>query len=181
MIRNRYLTPMAVTEVNIQMKASTIRTGRAIHTPINLSTSYRSNNSAVVADLCASARQKLIALETKCDRRLIFLTSACLLLSALWPVWARDITVKYRDTPVDIDNGHFEQVHLKESSLVKSIYFDARGKYLLVNLRGTYYHYCGITASLVDSWRKSESLGAYYNEHIQGNYDCRANPVPSYD
>ena len=42
---------------------------------------------------------------------------------------ARTIVVKYRDTPVDVDNGQFEELKLKPSSLVKEMFYDEEGDY----------------------------------------------------
>ncbi|WP_415406985.1 KTSC domain-containing protein [Sulfurovum sp. CS9] len=93
--------------------------------------------------------------------------------------FANNIYVKYRGS-VDVDNGHFQKINLKNSSLVKNIYYDESNKYLLVRLKNTYYHYCSIPSSIVTQWQQSPSLGRYYNHNIKGNYDCRVNPVPSY-
>ena len=93
--------------------------------------------------------------------------------------FAKDIYVKYRGA-VDVSNGHFQQLSLKGSSLVKNMYHDKGNSYLLVKLKSTYYHYCSIPQNIVSDWRSSSSLGRYYNYNIKGNYDCRVNPIPSY-
>ena len=92
---------------------------------------------------------------------------------------AQAIYVKYRGS-VDVSNGHFQQLNLKGSSLVKDMYYDQSNLYLLVSLKGTYYHYCSIPQNVVSDWKNSSSLGRYYNYNIKGNYDCRVNPVPQY-
>jgi len=94
---------------------------------------------------------------------------------------ARTITVKYRDTPVDVDNGAFIESMLKSSSLVKEIYYDEKGKYLLVRLKSTFYHYCGINRQTVDRWGNADSLGRFYLQNIKGEFDCRINFVPEYE
>ena len=93
--------------------------------------------------------------------------------------FAKDIYVKYRGN-VDVSNGHFQQLNLKGSSLIKDMYYDRDNSYLLVKLKSTYYHYCSIPQGVVSDWRSSSSLGRYYNRNIKGNYDCRVNPVPQY-
>jgi len=93
---------------------------------------------------------------------------------------AKTIYVKYRDTPVNIDNGHFKHLALKSSSFVNNMYYDKGNSYLLVQLRSTYYHYCSIPQNVINIWTNAKSLGRFYNNNIKGNYDCRVNPVPRY-
>ena len=107
-----------------------------------------------------------------------FLLISILLLGLGSSTFAKDIYVKYRGT-VNVSNGHFQQLVLKESSLVKNMYYDQGNSYLLVRLKSTYYHYCSIPQSVVSDWRRATSLGRYYNYNIKGNYDCRINPVPT--
>ena len=95
-------------------------------------------------------------------------------------VQAETINVKYRATPVDISNGHFEELSLKPSSMVHRIIYDKGNSYLIVLLGSTYYHYCGIPKSAVKAWKNADSLGSHYVEHIKGNYDCRMYSVPIY-
>lgn len=93
---------------------------------------------------------------------------------------AEVVVVKYRSTPVNVANGHFEKIDLKQSSLVKKMYFDVKNQYLLVRLKHTFYHYCGIPKNKIEGWTASSSLGRYYLRHIKENYDCRIFPVPEY-
>lgn len=92
---------------------------------------------------------------------------------------AETIYVKYRGN-VDVDNGHFSRLQLKNSHLVKDMYYDSSNEYLLVRLKNTYYHYCSIPNNVVDMWVKSSSLGKFYKSFVKGNYDCRIYPIPSY-
>jgi hypothetical protein len=93
---------------------------------------------------------------------------------------ARDIYVKYRADPVDVDNGHFQEMSLQPSSLVQQIFYDSDNRYLLVDLNGTIYHYCGIPPTVVASWIGAPSLGSFYNQQVKGRFDCRTGHVPSY-
>jgi len=93
---------------------------------------------------------------------------------------ARTLTIKYRDTPVDTSNGHFQELSLNSSSLVKEMFYDEQGNYLLVSLKNTFYHYCGIDSQVVNAWVASGSLGRFYLQNIKGNYGCRVYPVPVY-
>jgi hypothetical protein len=58
---------------------------------------------------------------------------------------------------------------------------------MLINLNGTWYHYCGITEPTVTSLAKAEpsekysdAVGKYYDENVKGQFDCRVNPAPHY-
>ena len=109
----------------------------------------------------------------------MFSKSIFFILLCTTVLFSETIYVKYRGT-VDVDNGHFTHLKLKSSSLIKDMYYDKNNKYLLVQLKHTYYHYCSIPNSVVNSWIESPSLGRYYNSFIKGNYDCRVYPTPSY-
>lgn len=93
---------------------------------------------------------------------------------------ARDINVKYRNSPVDVGNGYFLELDLRPSSLVNEMFYDSGNKYLLVSLKGTFYHYCNIPGSVVTEWISSPSLGRYYISRVMDNFDCRLNPLPEY-
>jgi hypothetical protein len=90
---------------------------------------------------------------------------------------AETVLVKYRGA---VDLAPFECESTPQSSVVKRLCYDSKEKYVIVNLSGTYYHYCEVPANIVRDWRKAESLGSYYNQHIKGQYDCRVLYVPQY-
>ena len=52
--------------------------------------------------------------------------------------------------------------------------------YMLISLKGTYYHYCAIDAATVNALLQANSAGTYYNQNIKGHFDCRVNKVPVY-
>jgi hypothetical protein len=91
---------------------------------------------------------------------------------------SQEVNVKYRGI---VSLKPFNCYELKESSLVKDICYDKSEKYLLVNLKGTFYHYCDIPNSVVSDWLSSNSLGRFYNSSVKGNYDCRYNYMPLYE
>lgn len=90
------------------------------------------------------------------------------------------LTIKYRDTAVDVGDPRFEYLNTSKSSFVRGAWYDDDNKYMIINLRGTNYHYCGLPASTWSSFRKADSFGTYYNTYIYKNYDCRYNYVPTY-
>lgn len=87
------------------------------------------------------------------------------------------VFVKYRGT---VDLAPFKCVWT-ESSLVKRLCYDKRNEYLLVSLKGTYYHYCKLPVPVLQQWTASDSLGRYFNANIKGNFDCRVYPPPTYN
>jgi len=90
------------------------------------------------------------------------------------------INIKYRDVPVDIGHPRFEYLDTSKSSFVKGAWYDEDNSYMIINLQGTYYHYCGLPSNIWSSFKKADSFGTYYNKYIKSNYDCRCNYVPKY-
>jgi len=86
-------------------------------------------------------------------------------------VFARDIAVKYRKTPVNVDS--FKEYSLKSSSLVKEMLYDEENKYLLVRLNKNFYQYCFIEKNIIQSWVNADSLGSFYRNNIKGKFSCR--------
>lgn len=106
-------------------------------------------------------------MKTPIGHELILVTLLALVLSG--SALGETVFVKYRDTPVDVDNGHFNKIDLKPSSLVKGMYYDSNNRYLLVRLKQTFYHYCGIPKKVVVEWIKADSAGRYYRSNIKGD------------
>jgi hypothetical protein len=104
--------------------------------------------------------------------RMIF--SAALILGA--PVNAETVDVKYQG-PVSLET--FDCAPIKASSLVQRLCYDQARSYLVVDLNGTYYHYCAVDPGTVEAWRSAPSLGSFYNANIKGGaFDCRVHGVP---
>ena len=95
---------------------------------------------------------------------------------------AETVTVKYRG-PVPLDS--FECATIDRSSLVQRVCYDARQQYMVILLKGTYYHYCEIGPGDVDALLAAASMGKYFNANIKGSgsdgpFDCRTHRVPVY-
>jgi hypothetical protein len=101
-----------------------------------------------------------------------------LLLMLITVVHAETVIVKYRG-PVDL--ARFECQTVTRSSLVKRLCYDVKEHYVIVNLTGTYYHYCEVPSSTVDAWKRAPSMGTFYNAEVKGRFDCRNARVPQYD
>lgn len=106
------------------------------------------------------------------------LVALCTTLTLLKvPGTAETVNVKYRG-PVDLAPFSCEQI--TRSSVVKRLCYDRRERYVIVNLTGTYYHYCEVPPETVAAWQKSDSMGQFYNSQVKGNFDCRVLHMPSY-
>lgn len=104
-----------------------------------------------------------------------FIAIAYILFST--PVSAESVFVKYRGA---VDLAPFECELITRSSLIKRLCYDPKESYVIVNLTGTYYHYCEVPAGIVASWYQADSMGRYYNARIKGQYDCRVYRMPLY-
>ncbi len=91
---------------------------------------------------------------------------------------AESVYVKYRGS---VNLAPFVCEWIARSSVVKRLCYDGSEKYVIVNLAGTYYHYCEVPAAVVATWRKAESMGRFFNAYVKGRFDCRILRVPSYE
>jgi hypothetical protein len=69
---------------------------------------------------------------------------------------------------------------IDRSSFVKRICYDRTNKYMLINLGGTYYHYCEIDGETVAGLVHADSIGRFFNANIKGQFDCPTHRVPNY-
>ena len=56
---------------------------------------------------------------------------------------------------------------------------------MIINLKGTYYHYCELPTATFDALMSEPAMGQYFNQNIKGTgkdgpYDCLTHRVPSY-
>jgi len=90
------------------------------------------------------------------------------------------VAIKYRDTSVDINAAYFEHLNTAGSSFVRGAWYDQDNQYMIINLSGTYYHYCCMPKKVWNDFKKADSYGAFYNKNIKEKYDCRQCKVPEY-
>ena len=114
-------------------------------------------------------------LPLKSINRYAFLIFALIGISG--QVIAETVSVKYRG-PVDLKPFACETV--SRSSLVKRVCYDQREQYMIINLQGTYYHYCEIDPATVSALSSAPSMGRYFGSNIKGNFDCRIRRIPTY-
>jgi KTSC domain len=87
------------------------------------------------------------------------------------------VTVKYRG-PVSL--APFKCDAITRSSFIERVCYDAANSYMLIDLSGTWYHYCEIDADTVSNLMAADSMGRFYNQSIKGRFDCRTHRVPHY-
>src|SRR5439155_6900506 len=97
------------------------------------------------------------------------------------PAYGESVDVKYRG-PVDL--APFTCTEVARSSFVHRVCYDRANAYMLIKLRGTYYHYCEIDAPTVARLLSADSIGRFYNANIKGDgwdgpFDCRTRRVPA--
>ena len=95
---------------------------------------------------------------------------------------AESVFVKYRGS-VPLDSFQCEDI--TRSSVIKRVCYDKANSYLVLNLNGTYYHYCEVGVSVVSELLNASSMGKYYGTYIKGQgemgpFDCRVRKVPEY-
>lgn len=91
----------------------------------------------------------------------------------LLPRTKNEVMVKYRSkNPVDVSNPLFVSF-LPNDTTVKKVYYDATNKYLIVQLKNIYYHYCRVDATTWNNWKNATDADGFYKAEMQGNFDCR--------
>ena len=88
---------------------------------------------------------------------------------------AESIYVKFRG---NLDLAPFKCESVNRSSVVKRLCYDSKEQYAIVNLKGTYYHYCEIPSKGISDRREAPSMGGFYRSQVKGNYDGRVYSVP---
>jgi hypothetical protein len=104
-------------------------------------------------------------------------------VTAISPADAETVSVKYREDPVDL--AHFECTGYLDSSLVKRVCYNPANSYMLISLKGIWYHYCEIDAGTVAALLSADSLGRFYNKSIKdsgtgGRFGCRDKSIPEF-
>jgi hypothetical protein len=97
-------------------------------------------------------------------------------------VSAETVNVKYRRV---VDLTSFACTDTPRSSFIQRVCYDKAHSYMLINLRGTYYHYCELPVATFDAFVTAPSMGQFYNQNIKGTgsdgpFDCRTHKVPAY-
>ena len=81
------------------------------------------------------------------------------------PAISETVDVKYRGA---VDLKPFVCVDTPRSSFIQRLCYDKAQTYMLINLRGAYYHYCELPPSTFDAFMVAPSMGQFYNRNIRG-------------
>jgi hypothetical protein len=92
------------------------------------------------------------------------------------------VDVKYRGL---VDLKPFACTDTPRSSFIQRVCYDKSQSYMLINLKGIYYHYCEMPAATFDAFAAAPSMGQFYNQYIKGSgsdgpFDCRTHKVGAY-
>jgi KTSC domain len=108
--------------------------------------------------------------------------AALILILLTAEVRSETVDVEYRG-PVDLKA--FECRDTPRSGFIQRVCYDKPQSYMIINLKGTYYHYCELPPATFDSLMGAPSMGQFYNKNIKGSgsdgpYDCRTRRIPGY-
>jgi hypothetical protein len=66
----------------------------------------------------------------------------------------------------------YSSVDTSRSSFITSAEYNAYFEHLVLGLNNKRYDYCGIPKTVWSDFIEAESLGSYYNQQIEGDYQC---------
>ena len=110
------------------------------------------------------------------------ISGALLLALVSAPARAETVDVKYRGM---VELKPFVCTDITRSSFIQRVCYDKAQSYMLIDLRGTYYHYCELPAAILEAFMAAPSMGQFYNQNIKGSgadgpFDCRTHRAPTY-
>lgn len=93
---------------------------------------------------------------------------------------AETVQVKYHGT---VSLGAFSCTDVNERGDVSRICYDKTERYMVIQLKTTYYHYCDIDAATVQGLQAASSKRQFFETRIRGSgtggpFDCRTHPIP---
>jgi len=107
-----------------------------------------------------------------------FLLAGCLIAASLISSFSYAESV-YVELSGMVNTNSFECTYVV-SSVVDRVCYERKKRYMLISLRGRYYHYCDIDASTVKRLITAPSIGSFFNQSIRSKYDCRPDNTPSF-
>jgi hypothetical protein len=75
------------------------------------------------------------------------------------------VDVKYRG---GVDLKTFDCRDINPSSFIQRVCYDKAQSYMIISLRGTYYHYCELPPATLDGLMGAPSMGQFYKSEHQG-------------
>jgi hypothetical protein len=93
---------------------------------------------------------------------------------------AETVQIKYHG---QVSLNDFACSDVKEGSDVSRICYDKSERYMVIQLRTTYYHYCEIDAATAQGLGAAGSKRQFFESRIRGSgrdgpFDCRTHPIP---
>lgn len=89
--------------------------------------------------------------------------------------------IKYRSYgSVNVCNEKFIKLENIWDKSVFWAWYDKDNQYMIIQLKKTNYHYCGLSASDWSWIENTNDADKYYISHIKWRYDCRNAVVPNY-
>jgi hypothetical protein len=93
---------------------------------------------------------------------------------------AETVQVKYGNA---VSLNSFSCTDVKENSDVSRVCYDRAERYMLVQLKATYYHYCEVDPATAQSFQGAASKRQFFEGRVKGNgadgpFDCRTHLVP---
>ena len=84
-----------------------------------------------------------------------------------------------------VSADQFDCHDIDRSSVVKRVCYNEANAYMIIRLKSTDYHYCGVDAATVEEFLAASSMGRFYNQNIKvdangGRFDCRTHTVPTF-
>ncbi len=111
-------------------------------------------------------------------RPLVHFAIASALLATAATAQAERVFVKSRG---ELNLAPFHCDAYSRSENVKRLCYDESNRYLLVSIKGIWYHYCTVPPATVGEFKRASSKGRYFNENVSGRFDCNeASPAPLY-
>lgn len=80
----------------------------------------------------------------------------------------------------EVELAPFRCDTFSRSPNVNRICYDEKEKYVLVSVKGIWYHYCEVPPATVSAWKKASSKGRFYNDNVRANFDCSVTSAPAY-
>lgn len=92
--------------------------------------------------------------------------------------FSKYIYIKHR-WYLDIDSSRFIWWYVADNT-VRELYYDSKNRYMIINLDGTYYHYCKVPRDSRNWIYNSSNIYNYYENNFYHNFDCRKWWIPLY-
>ena len=90
-------------------------------------------------------------------------------------------TVKYRTYgSVNVCTENFSKLKNIGDKSVFWAWYDKDHQYMIIRLKKTNYHYCGLSLSDWEWIENASDIDEYYIAHIKWKHDCRSWVVPKY-